>query len=227
MKTMMNNMKHLLPYTYGLTANGIAWIIMIAIGIFLEIFSRGTMPSGPFFYALSGVFSIQLIMSLNSSAFITASPLRRDLQLRIPVQMTLLFNAISMTLILIFRGVFLQIAPETAGRQTATFFMSCIIMLGLAVFCGSAYKYFFPTFVIFCFFAAFWGGMSGFFCELWGTTLYTLLENLMLPAFGWMILIGILTVCLSALLHYLTAKAVYSAPVDPRAQGFFLRKHLS
>lgn len=75
----------LLRYGYKLKLNVIMFVFFAVIGIASDIMSKGTSIIGGVYFMMCGMFTFQLIMSMDVSELIQSTSLKKKLQIYIPV----------------------------------------------------------------------------------------------------------------------------------------------
>ena len=74
-----------LRYGYKLKLNVIMLVFFAVFGIASDIMSKGTTIVGGIYFMMSGMFTFQLIMSMDVSELIQSTSLKKKLQIYIPV----------------------------------------------------------------------------------------------------------------------------------------------
>ena len=84
----------LLRYGYKLKLNVIMLVFFAVFGIASDIMSKGTTIIGGVYFMMSGMFTFQLIMSMDVSELIQSTSLKKKLQIYIPVMSSTVINLV-------------------------------------------------------------------------------------------------------------------------------------
>ena len=87
----------LLRYGYKLKLNVIMLVFFAVFGIASDIMSKGTTIIGGVYFMMSGMFTFQLIMSMDVSELIQSTSLKKKLQIYIPVMSSTVINLVIFT----------------------------------------------------------------------------------------------------------------------------------
>ena len=87
----------LLRYGYKLKLNVIMFVFFAVIGIASDIMSKGTSIIGGVYFMMCGMFTFQLIMSMDVSELIQSTSLKKKLQIYIPVMSSTVINLVVFT----------------------------------------------------------------------------------------------------------------------------------
>ena len=200
----------LLRYGYKLKLNVIMLVFFTIFGIASEIFSKGTSIIGGVYFMMSGMFTFQLIMSMDVSELIQSTSLKKKLQIYIPVLASTVINLILFTVVLIQMGV----ADKT--QIIYTLFMLDVILLITYLYTSICYKYFVLGFILFmvAFMAAFMALDNTAFMGFADT-----IAALGLPVIA---LFGYIAIFVGGALEILIGELLYKKPLSEFAfRGFF------
>ena len=95
----------LLRYGYKLKLNVIMFVFFAVIGIASDIMSKGTSIIGGVYFMMCGMFTFQLIMSMDVSELIQSTSLKKKLQIYIPVMSSTVINLVVFTFLVIERVI--------------------------------------------------------------------------------------------------------------------------
>lgn len=139
----------LLKYGYKLKTNVIMAVLFTFIGIYMEVVSEGTNLIGGFYFMIIGMFVYQMIMSVDVSEYIQTSPMKRKLQITIPVITSTVFYLCIFTFLIIERVILINNMPEKREMLLGSLFQIVIFMLITFMFTSVCYKYFWTGYVVF------------------------------------------------------------------------------
>lgn len=139
----------LLKYGYKLKLNVIMLVFFAIFGIASEIFSKGTSIIGGVYFMMSGMFTFQLIMSMDVSELIQSTSLKKKLQIYIPVLASTVINLILFTIFVVERVVLIQMGVADKTQIIYTLFMLDVILLITYLYTSICYKYFVLGFILF------------------------------------------------------------------------------
>lgn len=198
----------LLKYGYKLKLNVIMLVFFAIFGIASEIFSKGTSIIGGVYFMMSGMFTFQLIMSMDISELIQSTSLKKKLQIYIPVLASTVINLILFTIFVVERVVLIQMGVADKTQIIYTLFMLDVILLITYLYTSICYKYFVLGFILFMvmFMAAFMG-----FADT--------IAALGLPVIA---LFGYIAIFVGGALEILIGELLYKKPLSEFAfRGFF------
>ena len=98
----------LLRYGYKLKLNIFMLAFFAIFGIASDIMSKGTSIIGGIYIMMCGMFTFQLIMSMDVSELIQSTSLKKKLQIYIPVLSSTVINLIVFTFLVIERVILIQ-----------------------------------------------------------------------------------------------------------------------
>ena len=139
----------LVIYGYKLIENIFMVVIFTAIGLFVEIQSKGTSIIGGLYFMLVGMFAYQLIMSVDVSEYIQTSAMKRKLQLTIPVITSTALYLFIFTFIIIEKCILINMYPENQKMLIMSLVQLELFMLIVFAFSSICYKYFLLGFLLF------------------------------------------------------------------------------
>lgn len=139
----------LLKYGYKIKLNICMLLLFTIIGIVTEVTSKGTSIIGGFYFMITGMFVYQMIMSVDVSEYIQTSPMKRKLQIAIPVITSTVFYLLIFTFLVIERIILINSMPGNAQLLMISLFQIELFMLITFVFSSICYKYFVFGFLLF------------------------------------------------------------------------------
>jgi hypothetical protein len=127
-------------------------ILFFLLGVMVEIGDQGTGVIGGYYIVLSSVFITQLIVSVDFSTMVQASPYKKKLQTSIPVLVSTPVMLVTYTLLVLFDLYFFQAATEDESRLEIK---SGLLVIGVllcltSIYMGICYKYFLASMVGLC-----------------------------------------------------------------------------
>lgn len=198
----------LLRYGYKLKLNVIMLVFFTIFGIASEIFSKGTSIIGGVYFMMSGMFTFQLIMSMDVSELIQSTSLKKKLQIYIPVLASTVINLILFTFFVVERVVLIQMGVADKTQIIYTLFMLDVILLITYLYTSICYKYFVLGFILFM--VAFMAAFMGFADTI---------AALGLPVIA---LFGYIAIFVGGALEILIGELLYKKPLSEFAfRGFF------
>jgi hypothetical protein len=198
----------LLRYGYKLKLNVIMLVFFAIFGIASEIFSKGTSIIGGVYFMMSGMFTFQLIMSMDVSELIQSTSLKKKLQIYIPVLASTVINLILFTVFVVERVVLIQMGVADKTQIIYTLFMLDVILLITYLYTSICYKYFVLGFILFM--VAFMAAFMGFADTI---------AALGLPVIA---LFGYIAIFAGGALEILIGELLYKKPLSEFAfRGFF------
>lgn len=198
----------LLRYGYKLKLNVIMLVFFTIFGIASEIFSKGTSIIGGVYFMMSGMFTFQLIMSMDVSELIQSTSLKKKLQIYIPVLASTVINLILFTIFVVERVVLIQMGVADKTQIIYTLFMLDVILLITYLYTSICYKYFVLGFILFM--VAFMAAFMGFADTI---------AALGLPVIA---LFGYIAIFVGGALEILIGELLYKKPLSEFAfRGFF------
>lgn len=139
----------LLKYSYRCRTNVIMLVVITAIGLYMEIISKGTQMLGGFYFMLTGMFAYQMMVYMDASHYVQSSIMKRKLQVVIPVMLSTFVYAVIFTLLIVEKLILIKVYPENASIICNSLFQIEILLFLSMIFCGTCYKYFFISFIVF------------------------------------------------------------------------------
>lgn len=206
----------LLKYGYKLKLNVIMLVFFAIFGIASEIFSKETSIIGGVYFMMSGMFTFQLIMSMDVSELIQSTSLKKKLQIYIPVLASTVINLILFTIFVVERVVLIQMGVADKTQIIYTLFMLDVILLITYLYTSICYKYFVLGFILFMvmFMAAFMALDNSAFMGFADT-----IAALGLPVIA---LFGYIAIFAGGALEILIGELLYKKPLSEFAfRGFF------
>ena len=139
----------LLKYGYKLKLNVILLALFAIIGIASDIMSKGTSIIGGVYFMMSGMFTFQLIMSMDVSELIQSTSLKKKLQIHIPVLSSTVINLVVFTFLVVERVILIQNSVADKTQLIYTLFMLDVVLLIVYLYTSICYKYFLLGFIVF------------------------------------------------------------------------------
>lgn len=209
----------LMRYTFGIKlCVGCATLFFI-IGMLLSFISakHSIISSGGFFLVMTGMWVMQLFLSLVSARMIQASPWNRPLQTSMPALMSFFgFAAAYVVIILIKLPQLSKVSAETLQSISAELVLDALLTVVIMIYCGTAYKFFITSTVVFFFLFI---GLSG----VYGVLLFPTVSGL---SFGAAAVIGGVCLIVGAFLQYGLSVLSYKYPLSKKAQLRSLQKYM-
>lgn len=206
----------LIKYGYKIKINVIMMVLILAIGIGVEITSQGTSIIGGFYLMLIGMFSYQMVMSMDISEIVQSSSMKKKLQVELPVIISTIIYLVCYTFLLIERAILIKQNPQNKEELLFTLFSILLIMVAVYIFTSICYKYFVAGMILFfVLFMGIYGGVT----FLWRTGIGAALCEM---KFGWIAVFGYAIVLLGGGLEYLLGSFLYRKPLSEFAfRGMF------
>ena len=139
----------LLRYGYKLKLNVIMLVFFAIIGIVSDIMSKGTSIIGGVYFMMCGMFTFQLIMSMDVSELIQSTSLKKKLQIYIPVLSSTVINLVVFTFLVIERVILIQNSVADEKQLIFTLFTLDVVLLTVYLYTSICYKYFVLGFIVF------------------------------------------------------------------------------
>lgn len=139
----------LLKYGYKLKLNVILLALFAIIGIASDIMSKGTSIIGGVYFMMSGMFTFQLIMSMDVSELIQSTSLKKKLQIHIPVLSSTVINLVVFTFLVVERVILIQNSVADKTQLIYTLFTLDVVLLIVYLYKSICYKYFLLGFIVF------------------------------------------------------------------------------
>ena len=130
----------LLRYGYKLKLNVIMFVFFAVIGIASDIMSKGTSIIGGVYFMMCGMFTFQLIMSMDVS---------EKLQIYIPVMSSTVINLVVFTFLVIERVILIQNSVADKKQLIFTLFTLDVELLTVYLYTSICYKYYVLGFIVF------------------------------------------------------------------------------
>lgn len=199
---------NMIKYGYRLGVNNLMLFIFLAIGLLVEVSSKGTNLIGGFYFLLIGLFVYQLITSLTLSHFVQASPAKKRLQINIPVITSTMIYLIIFTILLLERVVLIQIHPELQEQISCVLLNIIIFLIMALIYSGICYKLFVAGTALFLvlIFTSF-----PFVQIIYEKLLYGLSGNVQLAILA---ILGYIGIILGGLLEYGIGCLLYKKPLS-------------
>lgn len=123
-------------------------LLFLAVGLIVDIISRGSTFIGGFYIILSGMFIFQLIISMDGSTLIQSSSYKRKIQTKYPFLAVVPVTAFSFTAIVIIHSIMANKAfdgisqVDNYNRQGLYILTMGAMMMATMIYFGICYKYF-------------------------------------------------------------------------------------
>lgn len=206
----------LLKYSYRLKTNIIVTGLILAVGMVVEIFSKGTSLVGGVYFMLVGTFVYQMIMSMDISQMIQSTGMKKRLQLIIPVISSTLVYMVIYTFLVIERAILIRQGAADRDQLMYTLFTIIVVMVTMFLFISISYKFFAAGIVVFLvtFTIAFFGLQIAY-----GTSVSAFICNM---KYGIFVILGYAVILFGAVLEYFIGKLLYKNPLSEFAfRGMF------
>lgn len=203
----------LLKYTYRFKANVIIGMLFFAIGLVLCLEPFLGAVHGSIYWMIVGILITGICFPINASSIVQSSPLKRTLQISVPVVLALCYYTIAYLLLLLIEALFWSVGGRKQDPGVLVFYGLMAIVF---MFYNSGYKIFELATVVFCvaFLSLLWGGEQ---------PIRQMLAGLSPGIAG---IIGLGEILLGALLQYCLALLTYRMPLSRRAIVRELRKQM-
>ena len=139
----------LLKYGYKLKLNIFMLAFFSIFGIVSDIMSKGTSIIGGIYIMMCGMFTFQLIMSMDVSELIQSTSLKKKLQIYIPVMSSTVINLVVFTFLVIERVILIQNSVADEKQLIFTLFTLDVVLLTVYLYTSICYKYFVLGFIVF------------------------------------------------------------------------------
>ena len=198
----------LVKYGYKLKENIFMLVIFTAIGLFVEIQSKGTSIIGGLYFMLVGMFTYQLIMSVDVSEYIQTSAMKRKLQLTIPVITSTALYLFIFTFIIIEKCILINMYPENQKMLIMSLVQLELFMLIVFAFSSICYKYFLLGFLLFI--------VLDFAVIIISSFLFNtpFASTVLSIPFGVFAVTGYLVIFIGAVLEYIIGSKLYNKPLS-------------
>ena len=193
---------------YKLKENIFMLVIFTAIGLFVEIQSKGTSIIGGLYFMLVGMFAYQLIMSVDVSEYIQTSAMKRKLQLTIPVITSTALYLFIFTFIIIEKCILINMYPENQKMLIMSLVQLELFMLIVFAFSSICYKYFLLGFLLFI--------VLDFAVIIISSFLFNtpFAPTVLSIPFGVFAVTGYLVIFIGAVLEYIIGSKLYNKPLS-------------
>ena len=186
----------LVKYGFRPGTNLVMCILFLAIGVVLEISSKGTNIIGAFYFLLIGVYIYHMIESMSISKMVQTSKMKKALQTTVPTATSTLLYLVIFTCVVIEKAILILVAYQVTAM----------------LYIGLCYKYFVAATI--CFFAVIMGLTAG---------AHILSRNNHLSlSFPVEVIIGYIAIIVAAVLEYLISTLIYKKELSKFAfKGVF------
>ena len=201
----------LLRYGYKLKLNVIMLVFLAVIGIASDIMSKGTTIIGGIYFMMSGMFTFQLIMSMDVSELIQSTSLKKKLPIYIPVMSSTVINLVVFTFLVIERVILIQ--NSVADKKQLIF---TLFTLDVELYTSICYKYYVLGFIVFM---VLFMGVFTVFSGAAFVPVSNAVFKLGLPVVA---LLGYIAIFAGGALEILIGELLYKKPLSEFAfRGFF------
>ena len=117
-------------------------VFFAVFGIASDIMSKGTTIIGGVYFMMSGMFTFQLIMSMDVSELIQSTSLKKKLQIYIPVMSSTVINLVIFTFLVVERVILIQYgAFVPVSNAVFKLGLPVVALLGyIAILAGGAFE---------------------------------------------------------------------------------------
>ena len=187
-------------------------ILFLAIGVVLEISSKGTNIIGAFYFLLTGVYIYHMIEYMSISKMVQTSKMKKALQTTVPTATSTLLYLVIFTCVVIEKAILIHNYPENTQIYLETLLIIVAYQVTAMLYIGLCYKYFVAATI--CFFAVIMGLTAG---------AHILSRNNHLSlSFPVEVIIGYIAIIVAAVLEYLISTLIYKKELSKFAfKGVF------
>ncbi len=206
----------LLRYGYKLKLNVIMFVFFAVSGIASDIMSKGTSIIGGVYFMMCGMFTFQLIMSMDVSELIQSTSLKKKLQIYIPVMSSTVINLVVFTFLVIERVILIQNSVADKKQLIFTLFTLDVELLTVYLYTSICYKYYVLGFIVFM---VLFMGVFTVFSGAAFVPVSNAVFKLGLPVVA---LLGYIAIFAGGALEILIGELLYKKPLSEFAfRGFF------
>ena len=206
----------LLKYGYKLKLNIFMLAFFAIFGIASDIMSKGTSIIGGIYIMMCGMFTFQLIMSMDVSEFIQSTSLKKKLQIYIPVLSSTVINLVVFTFLVIERVILIQNSVADEKQLIFTLFTLDVVLLAVYLYTSICYKYFVFGFIVFMVL------FMSIFTVLSGVAFVPVSNAVFKLGLPVVALLGYIVIFVGGALEILIGELLYKKPLSEFAfRGFF------
>ena len=206
----------LLKYGYKLKLNIFMLAFFSIFGIVSDIMSKGTSIIGGIYIMMCGMFTFQLIMSMDVSEFIQSTSLKKKLQIYIPVLSSTVINLVVFTFLVIERVILIQNSVADEKQLIFTLFTLDVVLLAVYLYTSICYKYFVFGFIVFMVL------FMSIFTVLSGVAFVPVSNAVFKLGLPVVALLGYIVIFVGGALEILIGELLYKKPLSEFAfRGFF------
>lgn len=172
---------------------------------------------GDYMIIVNGMWMVQILYSVNVAGLVQTSPWKKRLQTSVPVFIGYLGYALCYLVIVLLK--ILEFVRADAGQLATVptmLIIDAVIGAWMLVYCGTVFKYYIPSTIIFI------GVFYGWF---FGSDILQGLPQTALPIWA-AVVIGYVILLAGAALQYGLARLVYRKALDKRGQLRGLQKYM-
>ena len=215
---MINDLKlgiKLLKYSAQLKTSILMAVLFFLFGVLSTIFLDSPVSYGGLLIMVNAIWPVQLLYSINASTQVQSSSSKKKLQTSVPAMIYTGCELILYTIFIVLHLVLSHFHPEHTELLVNTILFTGIAAFLLALYTGTAYKYFFLSIALFFITYLVFTMFGNYF------TYNEFNIPLSLPV---TILIGYVLVILGGLLQYLLYLLFYKHNLSKYAQCNTMRK---
>ena len=206
----------LLKYGYKLKLNIFMLAFFSIFGIVSDIMSKGTSIIGGIYIMMCGMFTFQLIMSMDVSELIQSTSLKKKLQTYIPVMSSTVINLVVFTFLVIERVILIQNSVADEKQLIFTLFTLDVVLLAVYLYTSICYKYFVLGFIVFMVL------FMSIFTVLSGVAFVPVSNAVFKLGLPVVALLGYIVIFVGGALEILIGELLYKKPLSEFAfRGFF------
>ena len=205
-----------MKYGYKLKLNIFMLAFFSIFGIVSDIMSKGTSIIGGIYIMMCGMFTFQLIMSMDVSELIQSTSLKKKLQIYIPVMSSTVINLVVFTFLVIERVILIQNSVADEKQLIFTLFTLDVVLLAVYLYTSICYKYFVLGFIVFMVL------FMSIFTVLSGVAFVPVSNAVFKLGLPVVALLGYIVIFVGGALEILIGELLYKKPLSEFAfRGFF------
>ena len=172
---------------------------------------------GDYMIIVNGMWMVQMLYSVNVAGLVQTSPWKKRLQTSVPVAIGFLGYALCYLVIVLLKLLeFVRADAEQLATVPVMLIIDAVIGAWMMVYCGTAFKYYIPSTIIF---------MGVFYGWFFGTDMAYNVPQIALPV--WVaIVIGYAILLAGAVLQYGLTRLLYCKTLDKKGQLRGLQKYM-
>ena len=216
----------LLRYTHGIVANTALGALILLVGIIMELGSSGStgmsaasLSVGGYFILMTAMWPLQMLISLNVPGIVAASPWKKRIQTSVFSVSAVLYFTLTYTLVMVLKLMKWKSGLVSEEQFVIEMLQMVVFVFILMIYMTTSLKYFVVSTIIFCIV------LPTFMVSYMIAYNMDILARLNLGP-GAIILIGYVTIFISALLGNGILHLLYKKPVSKYSQMSGLRKKM-